>query len=219
MSAETTVPTIGPRRDHASHVDPAAWNLGNARLCGIDEVGRGPLAGPVHAAAVILPPDGLPAPLAAAVTDSKRLSRAKRERLAPQIAHHCHVGIGVASVEEIERINILQASLLAMARAVAALPVVPDQALVDGRHVPTLPCPARAIIGGDGTVPAIAAASIVAKVTRDHLMARLAQDYPGYGWDRNAGYGTREHLDALHRLGATPHHRCSFAPVRAIVAL
>lgn len=177
-------------------------------VCGIDEVGRGPLAGPVMAAAVVLnlPVEG--------IGDSKLLSPRLRRRLAPVIHARAHVGIGAASVAEIDRHNILQATFLAMQRALQHLPVVPDRLLVDGRQDPRLGLPTFCIVGGDGKEPAIGAASIVAKVLRDALMARLALRCPGYGFERNAGYGTVEHRLALARLGPSPHHRRSFAPCR-----
>lgn len=169
------------------------------------------------AAAVILP-DSLP-DFFSGVTDSKKLTTAKRESLFPLLMAHCQVGIGQASVEEIDRMNILQATFLAMRRAVDSLPVQPDFAYVDGNKVPPLlPCNAEAVIGGDAKVPAIAAASIIAKVTRDRLMAELCAKHPGYGWASNAGYGTKTHQDGLAILGVTPHHRTSFAPVRALLA-
>ena len=182
---------------------------GCVRVCGVDEVGRGPWAGPVVAAAVILNRDWD----AAGVDDSKRLTAAARARLRREIEAHAEIGTGQASVCEIDRLNILNATLLAMRRAVAALPRVPECALVDGNRLPDLPCPAQAVTGGDARSLSIAAASIVAKVERDRLMAGLAADFPGYGWERNAGYGTPEHAAALERLGVTPHHRRSFAPV------
>lgn len=177
-------------------------------VAGVDEVGRGPLAGPVLAAAVILPEpvDG--------ITDSKLLSPARREALAAALAERAIVAVGAASVEEIDRLNILRATLLAMRRAVARLPVRPRAILVDGNQPPGLDLPTRCVVGGDALVPAIGAASIVAKVARDRLMCRLATRYPGYGWERNAGYGTAEHRAALGSLGLTPHHRRSFAPCR-----
>lgn len=177
-------------------------------VAGVDEVGRGPLAGPVVACAVILRrvPEGL--------ADSKRLAPARREELAGEILRCAHVALAAASVREIDRINILQASLLAMKRAVARLPVRPARVLVDGDRVPDLDVPAEAIIGGDATVPEIQAASIVAKVVRDRLMRRLAARWPGYGFGDHVGYATPEHLQALRRLGPTPHHRLSFRPVR-----
>jgi ribonuclease HII len=185
---------------------------GRRRLvAGVDEVGRGPLAGPVVAAAVILL-----RPLAG-LADSKLLPADERERLAAALLPIARIGIGAASVAEIDRINILRASLLAMRRAVLRLGCPPDLALVDGNIAPDLPCPAQTLIGGDGKEPAIAAASIVAKVTRDRLMRRLAARWPGYGWESNVGYATPEHAAALRRLGASCHHRRSFRPV--LVAL
>lgn len=188
------------------------------RVAGVDEVGRGPLCGPVVAAAVILKPARLP-PQLAGLDDSKKLTAARRAEFAAVLRGCAMIGIGAASVAEIDEINILQASMLAMRRALAALPVVPDAALIDGNRVPRdLGFPARPLVKGDGLSLSIAAASVIAKVVRDHAMACLAARYPGYGWERNAGYGTAEHLEALARLGATAHHRRSFAPVRAILA-
>jgi ribonuclease HII len=184
-------------------------------VCGVDEAGRGPLAGPVVAAAVILdaarPIRGL--------ADSKVLTREQREDLRAAILEACEVGVGVASVGEIDSLNILQASLLAMQRAVAALPRPPCRALVDGNRLPPLPCLAEAIVGGDACMPAISAASIIAKTHRDAVMYELAARYPGYGWETNVGYSTREHFAALARLGPTPEHRRSFAPVKALLSL
>jgi ribonuclease HII len=182
-------------------------------VAGIDEVGRGPLAGPVVAAAVILP-RRLPRTLARDVDDSKRLSLNDRERLDIEIRGCAMVGVGEASVAEIDTINILQAAFLAMRRAVAQLSVAPDLALVDGNQHPGLTMPCQMVIGGDGIHLSIAAASIVAKVVRDRLMVRLAESHPEYGWLTNVGYGTLEHRNALKRFGPTPHHRRSFAPVR-----
>lgn len=185
-------------------------------ICGIDEVGRGPLAGPVVAAAVILPTD-VPALLLAELDDSKALSARKRDSLAEVVWATAHVGIGQAEVEEIDRINILKATFLAMSRAVEALQQAAgrgiDCALVDGNQRPPLPCEVQCIVKGDGRSLSIAAASVVAKVARDRLMAELAQAFPGYGWERNAGYGTAEHQRAIRRLGLTPHHRRSFSPM------
>ncbi|MGI9505634.1 MAG: ribonuclease HII [Geminicoccaceae bacterium] len=181
-------------------------------IAGVDEVGRGPLAGPVMAAAVVLlqPMAGL--------ADSKTLSPKRRAELAKALAEpgHALIGLGAASVTEIDRMNILQATMLAMQRAVDHLPATPDLALIDGNRTPALSCPARAVVGGDREVPAIAAASIVAKVTRDRLMAELDRRYPGYGWLKNAGYPTVEHRRALQVLGICSHHRRSFAPIRAL---
>jgi len=184
---------------------------GRRRVAGVDEVGRGPLAGPVGVGAVILDPDDLPAGL----DDSKALSAARREALAEAIyASAIAVSLAFASVEEIDRYNIRGATLLAMRRAVAALSVNADYALIDGRDTPPgLLCPALPIVGGDGLSLSIAAASIVAKVARDALMARLDAVHPGYGFARHAGYGTREHAAALARLGPCPLHRRSFKPI------
>ncbi len=189
-------------------------------ICGVDEVGRGPLAGPVMAAAVILPVTNFPMTLAHAINDSKKLSRMARERLSPEIqAVAVAYAIGVASVREIESLNILQAALLAMTRAVAGLGVQPHHVLVDGRNVPSeLPCPATAIVRGDQYSLSIAAASIIAKVARDQEMERLSEAFPQFGWHQNAGYPTTDHLAALRRWGVTPHHRATFAPIRALIA-
>ncbi len=179
-------------------------------VAGVDEVGRGPLAGPVVAAAVILDPDNLPT----GVNDSKALSAKKREAAFAEIlVRAAAVSVAFAPATEIDRINIREASLLAMARAVAGLAVTPAYALVDGRDLPPLTCPARAIIRGDALCFSIAAASIVAKVTRDALMRRLAEIYPDYGFETNAGYGAKRHLEALKQIGPSPFHRMSFAPL------
>ncbi|WP_029007680.1 ribonuclease HII [Azospirillum halopraeferens] len=187
-----------------------------AVVCGIDEVGRGPLAGPVTAAAVVLPPDGLPEAVAALIHDSKQVTAQMREELAPAIrAHALAVSVAWASVAEIDDLNILHASLLAMRRAYEGLDVAATLALVDGNRAPALPCAVRTVVKGDATCLSIAAASIVAKVERDRVMRDLHAAFPGYGWDRNAGYPTAAHRAALTRLGPTPHHRRSFGPVRA----
>ena len=184
------------------------------RVAGVDEAGRGPLAGPVVAAATILQAHAIPA----GIDDSKKLSRARRDALFAALHATAHIGIGIADVAEIDRLNILGATMLAMWRAVQALPEPPDLALVDGNRLPRLGCPARAVVRGDARSLSIAAASICAKVTRDRIMAELARQYPGYGWERNAGYGTAEHRAALGRLGVTAQHRRAFAPVRAAMA-
>ncbi len=184
-------------------------------VAGVDEAGRGPLAGPVVAAAAVLPLDGLPPALAAEIRDSKQLAPARRRALYPAIRRHAAIGVGAASVAEIETVNILAATMRAMARAVAALPLRPSVALVDGNRAPDLPCRVETLVGGDARSLSIAAASIVAKVTRDRIMARLAVRYPGFGWERNSGYGTAAHRSALRSLGITRHHRRTFAPVRA----
>ncbi|HXG28182.1 MAG TPA: ribonuclease HII [Nevskiales bacterium] len=183
----------------------------HALIAGVDEAGRGPLAGPVVAAAVILHPDRPIEGLA----DSKTLSAARRERLAREIQASARAwALGRAEPDEIDTLNILQASLLAMARAVTALSQPPDEILVDGRHLPPVTCPARAIVGGDASVPAISAASILAKVARDTEMLVLDAQYPQYGFARHKGYPTAEHLAALRAHGACAIHRRSFAPVR-----
>lgn len=192
-------------------------------VCGIDEAGRGPLAGPVVAAAVILDPRRFPRSLRANLDDSKRLSAREREDCGRALAAcvrrgAAHIAIGAASVREIDALNILRATLLAMTRAVAALGLCPDRALVDGNVAPALACPVETVIGGDGLSFSIAAASVIAKVRRDRIMRVLATRYPGYGWEKNAGYPTAEHGAALGRLGLTPHHRRSFAPVRETAA-
>lgn len=188
------------------------WDRGLLHIAGIDEVGRGPLAGPVVAAAVILPPecwiDG--------VDDSKKLTAEKRSELFGQITG-CALawGVGAASAREIDTLNIRRATSLAMQRAIRRMPQPPDHLLVDGLRVPELDADGHtAIVDGDECVHCIAAASILAKVTRDRLMLRLAARHPAYGWERNKGYGTPEHLEALDRWGPTPHHRQSFQPVQ-----
>jgi len=183
-------------------------------ICGVDEVGRGPLAGPVVACAVVLP-RRLPAALKAHLNDSKKVSAKRRDELFGIILDCAEVGIGRADVAEIDSINILQATFLAMSRALEG--VRADHALVDGNQRPPLPCPVTCIIEGDSKSFSIAAASIVAKVTRDREMEQLALAHPGYGWERNAGYGTAQHLEALRQLGVTPHHRRSFAPIAALL--
>lgn len=184
-------------------------------VAGVDEVGRGPLAGPVVAAAVILDPERPIGGLA----DSKVLSEAKREALAPLIQERALAwAIGRAEVEEIDAYNILQASLLAMRRAVLALSTAPDYALIDGNQCPRLPCPAEAIVQGDSRVAAISAASIIAKVARDREMVEFDRIYPGYGFASHKGYGCQAHLRALEILGVSPIHRRSYAPVRRLLA-
>lgn len=180
-------------------------------ICGVDEAGRGPLAGPVVAAAVILDP----ARPIAGLADSKKLSAVRREKLAVEIREKAIAWcVAEASVEEIDAINILQATLLAMQRAVAGLAITPAEALIDGNRCPALAIPARAIIGGDATVAEISAASILAKTVRDAGLLELHAAYPQYGFDRHKGYGTAAHLAALREHGPCPEHRTSFAPVR-----
>ena len=187
-------------------------------VAGIDEAGRGPWAGPVVAAAVILDVAAMPPALSAAIDDSKRLAARRRETLFDALRDCARIGIGAASVAEIEADNILEATMAAMRRAVGALGVTPDLALIDGNRAPALPCPSRPVVRGDTISLSIAAASIVAKVTRDRIMRSLAGRYPGYAWERNAGYGTGEHRAALERLGVTPHHRRGYAPIVKILS-
>jgi ribonuclease HII len=177
-------------------------------IAGVDEAGRGPLAGPVVAAAVILCPDGIEG-----LDDSKKLSAKRRAELEALILARCTVGIGMASVEEIDAINILQATFLAMTRAVEALPHMPAHVLVDGNRLPKWTYSAEAIIGGDALHPCISAASIIAKEHRDRIMVSADSEYPGYGWSSNKGYGSAVHMAALQEMGPTPLHRRSFAPV------
>jgi ribonuclease HII len=186
-------------------------------VAGIDEAGRGPWAGPVVAAAVILDPATLPADLAAALDDSKKLSKAVRERLFGHIEAQAAWGIGEASVTEIDELNILRATMLAMRRAFGKLPRRPRHAIVDGNRDPGLDVPTRCVVGGDASSLSIAAASILAKVARDRIMAELAAEFPGYGWEKNAGYGTRQHQEGLAAKGVTPHHRRSFAPIAKLL--
>jgi ribonuclease HII len=193
----------------------AALARGVPRVVGIDEVGRGPLAGPVVAAAVCLRDQGRIPP---GLDDSKRLSAARREALSAALHACAEIGIGMASPAEIDRLNIHGATMLAMHRALAALPHPPGYLLIDGNRLPKdLPCPAEAVVKGDARCLSIAAASIVAKVARDAIMAELDALHPGYGWAQNAGYPTAAHLAALQILGPTPHHRASFAPVRKML--
>ena len=177
-------------------------------IVGVDEAGRGPLAGPVVAAAVMLCPDGI-----VGLDDSKKLSASRRARLEAEIKAKCRWAVGIACVEEIDAFNILQATLLAMTRAVDALGIEPALVMVDGNRLPRWRYKAEAFIGGDAIYPCISAASIIAKEHRDRIMVGADNDYPGYGWASNKGYGAAMHMDALKRLGPTPLHRKSFAPV------
>ncbi|MFW2541313.1 ribonuclease HII [Primorskyibacter sp. 2E107] len=196
-----------------THFESPHWRHGR-RVAGVDEVGRGPLAGPVVAAAVVLNPEAFPEGL----RDSKTLSGKRREAMTLLIRQQAEVGIGMATVEEIDAINILQATYLAMQRAIENLPHPPDHLLIDGNRLPAvLPCPATPIVRGDSKSPSIAAASIVAKTWRDNVMKEIATQFPGYGWETNAGYPTKCHKDALRNLGVTPHHRRSFKPVHNIL--
>jgi ribonuclease HII len=181
-------------------------------VCGVDEVGRGPLAGPVLACAVCLPVD-MPRKITRRLKDSKQIDREEREEVALILRETVAFGVGMADVEEIDRINILRASHLAMLRAFESVPSRPAYALVDGNQPPNLPCPITCIIGGDAISLSIAAASIIAKVERDKIMRELAVTHPVYGWETNVGYSTKGHLAALKEHGATPYHRQSFRPV------
>ena len=190
-------------------------------IVGVDEVGRGPWAGPVFACAALLFDREAPPVFLDALQDSKKLSKRKREALAPDISKYAEVSLGTASVQEIEELNVLAASMLAMSRAVAGLRdtigETPALALVDGNRSPQLCCPNQTIIKGDGKSLSIAAASIFSKVMRDRHMAMLATQHPGYGWERNAGYGVAEHTQGLQRLGVTIHHRRTFTPIAKLL--
>ncbi len=195
-------------------LEQALRSRGHIRIAGVDEVGRGPLAGPVVAAAVVLNLDVVPDGL----NDSKKLTAKRRAKLEDLIRETADVAIAEASVEEIDELNILRASHLAMERAVAALNPAPDYLLIDGNMIPkNLKQPSQAVIKGDARSVSIAAASIVAKNWRDRLMVDLAQQHPGYGWETNAGYPSKQHREALQYLGVTPHHRRSFKPVHNIL--
>ena len=189
--------------------------LGNYPVAGVDEAGRGPWAGPVVAAAVILDPERIPLSIA----DSKVLLPEEREAIFPRIMAQARVGVGVADVDRIDRDNILNATMWAMARAVAALDIEPRLVLIDGNRAPKLAMEARTIVKGDARCLSIAAASIIAKVTRDRLMVELGREFPLYGFERHKGYGTPEHQQALDRHGVTDHHRRSFKPVQLALAL
>ncbi|CUH64558.1 Ribonuclease HII [Thalassovita gelatinovora] len=194
--------------EHSAHAQ------GYLRVAGVDEVGRGPLAGPVTAAAVVLNPDHIPEGL----NDSKKLTAKKRQALLEQLLKHADVSVAHVSVEEIDQHNILRASHIAMDRALNGLIIRPDFALIDGNMIPRgLNIPAQPIIKGDALSLSIAAASIAAKIRRDKVMWDLAQQFPGYGWETNAGYPTKAHREALRNLGVTPHHRRSFKPVHNIL--
>lgn len=195
------------------NIEIEARGRGARLIAGIDEVGRGPIAGPVIAAAVVFVDDHRPAGLA----DSKLLTARKRQSLADEILACAQVGLGGASAREIDRLNVLQATMLAMRRALSVVSARPDLVLIDGDRVPDgIDFPARSVVRGDAQSRSIAAASIVAKVTRDRIMARLDGRYPGFGWSSNSGYPTRQHLTRLHLVGPTAHHRRSFGPVRKL---
>ena len=195
-------------------LEQAALSRDAFRIAGVDEVGRGPLCGPVTAAAVIQNPDDIPEGL----NDSKKMTAKKRDALYDEILAKADCCIAHATVQEIDEINILRASHLAMTRAIAGLTKAPDHILIDGNMIPKgLATPAEAVVKGDGRSLSIAAASIIAKVARDRIMGDLAIEFPGYGWEKNAGYGTKQHLEALRALGVTPHHRRSFKPIHNIL--
>ncbi len=189
------------------------------RVCGIDEVGRGPLAGPVVAACVYIPDTLRTQDWISQIKDSKRLSPKKRETLFAYLTKSCPYGISVLAVEDIDRLNILNATLKAMTESLLAMPEnnTIDHILIDGNKCPRdMPCPATPVVKGDGISTSIAAASIIAKVTRDKIMADLAQDFPHYGWESNVGYGAKKHIEAIHTHGVTIHHRRSFEPVKSL---
>ncbi len=196
-------------------VEASEMKLGRAPVAGVDEAGRGPWAGPVVAAAVILDERAIPDGIA----DSKALDHDMREALYAHIVATSVVGVGIADVDRIDRDNILNATLWAMSEAVAALAIAPRLVLVDGNRMPRLRCEARTLVKGDALCLSIAAASIVAKVTRDRLMIEFSRSWPGYGFDRHKGYGTPEHRSALERHGVTPLHRRSFRPVQLALGL
>ncbi|MCS7091102.1 MAG: ribonuclease HII [Verrucomicrobiota bacterium] len=216
MARRTPIPTLD-----RIQVELALWARGAVRIAGVDEAGRGPLAGPVVAAAVILPSrwwqTGQVDPALAGLNDSKQLTAAAREAFYETLVSHAEISwaVGMASVEEIDQFNILQATYRAMQRAVAGLQSPPDHVLVDGRPVPCFNVPSTALVRGDGRSLSIGAASIIAKVTRDRLMGQLDRQYPGYGFAIHKGYPTPQHLEAIRRLGPSPVHRVSFAPVRS----
>ncbi|WP_435312619.1 ribonuclease HII [Primorskyibacter sedentarius] len=195
-------------------LETSVLSRGARVIAGVDEVGRGPLAGPVTAAAVILDASRIPNGL----NDSKKLTAKRREALSEELEAVAHISVAHASVEEIDSLNILRASHLAMERAVEGLPVTPDYLLIDGNLIPRgLSIPSEAVVRGDARSVSIAAASIVAKLCRDRIMWDLAQHYPGYGWETNMGYPSKSHRLALENLGVTPHHRRSFKPVHNIL--
>ena len=194
-------------------IETALIEKGLAPVCGIDEAGRGPWAGPVVAAAVILNPDAVPG----GINDSKKMTPARRDDLFDMIHHCAHVGVGIVDVGDIDRLNILQATFLAMRTAVQELKVTPVMALIDGTGKPGLECSMQALIKGDQRCLSIAAASIIAKVTRDRIMENLAKQFPHYGWERNKGYGTVAHRTGLESHGVTQHHRTSFKPIQKLL--
>jgi len=212
------MPVMGMLDSHLKptfELEAAELQLHGGPVAGVDEAGRGPLAGPVVAAAVILDPERIPD----GINDSKVLDEDDREVLYGRIRSTSIIGVGIADVDRIDRDNILGATMWAMAQAIAQLPVTPKLAVIDGNRAPTLNCPSRTIVKGDARCLSIAAASIIAKVTRDRLMIKLARDMPGYGFERHKGYGTAEHQAAIKRLGVTVHHRRSFRTVQLALGL
>jgi len=201
-------------------VDPIAFDQQfTAPVCGIDEVGRGPLVGPVVSACVSIPPENLDNAIWLQITDSKKISTVRREKLFEPIKKLCMFGIAEASPQEIDDLNIHHATLLAMKRAyndMLSNGVKIETALVDGKFAPDIPCSIQTVIKGDSLSLCIGAASIIAKVTRDRMMAGLAQEYPYYAWEKNSGYGTKAHMEGLQQHGLTPYHRLSFAPCAAL---
>jgi ribonuclease HII len=207
--------TVDSRLTPTFELEAAELQLQRGPVCGVDEAGRGPLAGPVVAAAVILDPERIPD----GINDSKVLDEDTREVLYGRIRATAIVGVGIADVARIDRENILYATMWAMAEAVAQLPVRPRLAVIDGNRAPKLKCEARTLVKGDARCLSVAAASIIAKVTRDRLMIALARKFPAYGFERHKGYGTAEHQDAIRRLGVTEHHRRSFRTVQLALGL
>jgi ribonuclease HII len=196
-------------------LEAAELQLHGGPVAGVDEAGRGPLAGPVVAAAVILDPERIPD----GIDDSKVLDEEAREFLYGRLKATAVFGVGIADVARIDKLNILHATMWAMAQAVAQLPQMPKLVAIDGNRAPKLKCPARTVVKGDARCLSIAAASIIAKVTRDRIMVKLAGEHPGYGFERHKGYGTPEHQEAISRLGVTVHHRRSFRTVQLALGL
>lgn len=215
------MPSTQPaRRKRKRHPNLRFEQEAGCVVCGVDEVGCAPLAGPVVAAAVILPDISLPRRLLRLINDSKIVPAPQREKVAAELPEYCTISFGEANVEEIDTLNIYHARMLAMCRAIAGLAVKPELALIDGNAKPKgVTCTVRTVVDGDAKCLSIAAASICAKVMRDGYMRRLAEEFPGYGWETNVGYPTRDHRQALAKLGLTPHHRRSFAPVRHLLGL
>lgn len=191
--------------------------IGQGLVVGVDEAGRGPWAGPVVAGAVILDIESMPEILRLDLDDSKKLTTQKRENLYQLLRSHAKIGVGISSVDEVDTLNILQATMVAMKRAVKKLNLIPGMVLVDGSFLPDWTYSSQAIIRGDGRSPSIAAASIIAKVRRDQIMTDLARDFPQYGWERNFGYGTKIHQQGLAEFGICKHHRRTFKPIKKML--